>query len=208
MAVQGRNARTSRLATIPDDQLGPARAPLFTLLGASMLLLLIACANVAGLLLGDAGARRHEVAVRRALGAGRWRVTRQMISESALLAVCGGAAGLIAAWWIVPALVALAPTRLPRIATPSSIDARVLVFAAIVSGVTTILAGAVPSLAGFGDPTARRAASAPRPAAVSQPLAARDRVRARWRSPLVLLAGAALLGETRGPPDVGAGRIR
>ncbi len=191
---QGRNARTSRLATIPDDQLGPVRAPLFTLLGASVLLLLIACANVAGLLLGDAGARRHEVAVRRALGAGRWRVTRQMISESALLAACGGVAGLIAAWWILPALVALAPSRLPRLDTVS-IDARVLVFAAIACSVTTILAAAIPSLAGSAIPPldALRAA---RGSAAFRSRAQRVMVAVQVAIALVLLAGAALLGES------------
>jgi predicted permease len=191
---EGRNARTSRLATIPDDQLGPARAPLFTLLGASMLLLLIACANVAGLLLGDAGARRHEVAVRRALGAGRWRVTRQMISESALLAACGGVAGLIAAWWILPGLVALAPSRLPRLDSVS-IDARVLVFAVIACGVTTILAAAIPSLAGSAIPPldALRAA---RGSAAFRSRAQRVMVAVQVAIALVLLAGAALLGES------------
>jgi predicted permease len=190
----GRNARTSRLATIPDDQLGPARAPLFTLLGASLLLLLIAGANVAGLLLGDAGARRHEVAVRRALGAGRWRVTRQMISESALLAACGGVAGLIAAWWILPALVALAPSRLPRLDSVS-IDARVLIFAVIASSVTTILAAAIPSLAGSAIPPldALRAA---RGSAASRSRTQRVMVAAQVAIALVLLAGAALLGES------------
>jgi predicted permease len=191
---EGRNARTSRLATIPDDQLGPVRAPLFTLLGASMLLLLISCANVAGLLLGDAGARRHEVAVRRVLGAGRWRVTRQMLSESALLATCGGAAGLIAAWWILPALVALAPSRLPRLESVS-IDARVLIFAVIASSVTTVLAAAIPSMAGSAVPPldALRAA---RGSAEFRSRVQRLMVAVQVAIAVVLFAGAALLGES------------
>jgi putative ABC transport system permease protein len=191
---QGRNQNTSRLVSLADDQLGPARSPLFLLMGASGLLLLIACANVAGLLLGDAGARRGEIAIRRALGAGPWRVTRQMLAESALLAVGGGVTGLVAAWWILPVLVALAPTRLPRI-DAVQIDARVLVFAAILSGAATVVCGLVPSFAG----------SATSPVDILR--LGRGGARFRNRSQrlivsgqvaltVVLLVGAALLGET------------
>ena len=191
---QGRNQRTSRLATVPDDQLGRARAPLYMLFGASILLLLIACANVAGLLLGEAGTRRHEVAVRRALGAGQWRLARQMFTESVLLGATGGLVGVIAAWWITPVLVTLAPARLPRI-DMVAIDARVLTFAVIVSMAMTITSGAAPSLAGasFLPIDALRSG---RGLARFRSRSQRLIVSCQVALAVVLLAGAALLGET------------
>jgi putative ABC transport system permease protein len=191
---QGRNARTSRLVTVPDDQLGQARAPLYMLFGASVLLLLIACANVAGLLLGETGTRRHEVAVRRALGAEPWQVVRLMLTESALLGIAGGLVGVIAAWSITPVLVTLAPARLPRI-DMVAIDARVLIFAVIVSGVMTILCGIAPSLAGASFPpldVLRSGRGLARFRSRSQRLI----VSCQVALAVVLLAGAALLGET------------
>jgi predicted permease len=191
---EGRNERQSRLAPVSEVQLGPSRAPLLILFAASLLLLAIACATVAGLLLGDAGARRHEVAVRRALGAERWRVARQMLAESALLAMAGGVAGLVAAWWLVPALVALAPARLPRIAT-IGIDLRVLIFAAIVAGTTTILCGAVPSLLGSSSPPIDALRSG-RGLARFRSRPQRLIVSCQVALAVVLLAGATLLSET------------
>jgi putative ABC transport system permease protein len=191
---QGRDQRTSRLATIPDDHLGSARAPLYMLFGASVLLLLIACANVAGLLLGEAGTRRHEVAVRRALGAAQWHVARQMLTESALLGAAGGIAGVIAAWWFTPVLVSLAPARLPRIDLVA-VDARVLVFAVIVSAVMTILCGAAPSLTGASIP-AIDALRSGRGLARFRSRSQRVIVSCQVALAVVLLAGAALLGET------------
>jgi predicted permease len=191
---QGRNQRTSRLVTIPDDHLGRARAPLYMLFAASLLLLLIACANVAGLLLGDVGARHHEVAVRRALGGGRWRVARQMLTESAVLAIGGGVAGLVAAWWITPLLVALAPARLPRIDSVG-LDARVLTFAVMLSAAITLLCGVAPALAGasFSPIDALRSS---RGLARFRSRSQRLIVSCQVALAVVLLAGAALLGET------------
>jgi len=191
---QGRDRRTSRLATIPDDHLGRARAPLYMLFGASVLLLLLACANVAGLLLGETGTRRHEIAVRRALGAAQWRVARQMLTESALLGAAGGVVGVLAAWWITPVLVILAPARLPRIDLVA-IDARVLTFAVIVSVAMTILSGVAPSLCG-SSVSPIDALRSGRGLARFRSRSQRLIVSCQVALAVVLLAGAALLGET------------
>jgi putative ABC transport system permease protein len=186
--------RTSRLQPYSEVFFNRAREPLLMLLGASLLLLLIACANVAGLLLGDAGARRHEIAVRRALGAGRARVARLLLAESLVLAVGGGAAGLLAAWWLTPALVALAPERLPRLDSVA-IDVRVFAFAAVLSALTTIVFGVGPSLAGASVDAAdalRDGRSATRFRRRTQRLIVVGEVALA----AVLLAGASLLGET------------
>ena len=203
---QGRDQRTSRLVRIPDDQFGPARAPLYMLFGASVLLLLIACANVAGLLLGETGTRRHEVAVRRALGAAQWRVARQMLTEHALLGAAGGVVGVIAAWWITPVLVSLAPVRLPRI-DMVAVDARALIFAVIVSGAMTILCGVAPSLTGSAIPPIDALRSG-RGLARFRSRSQRLIVSCQVALAVVLLAGAVFAGRNRRPSHVAAGRLR
>ncbi len=107
--------------------------------------LLIACANVANLLLARAAARQKEIAVRTALGARRWRIIRQLLTESLLLSVVGGAFGLLIGYWGVKALVALNEDRIPR-AHEISLDWKVLLFTFGVSIVTGILFGIVPAI--------------------------------------------------------------
>ena len=133
---------------LPLDELvvGDIRRPLEIFAGAILFVLLIACANVANLLLARGSVRTREIALRTALGAGRARVVRQLLTESIGLAVAGGAGGVLLARWIVPALLALAPEgRIPRLES-IAIDWRVLAFALVISIVTGIAFGLAPAI--------------------------------------------------------------
>jgi predicted permease len=124
---------------------GNVRTPLLVLLVAVGVVLLIACANVANLLLARATGRQREVAVRAALGAGRWRLVRQMLSESLLLGIVSGVVALFVAYWGVSALVSIAPADLPRM-QEVQMNGRVLWFAFLLSIATTVLFGIIPAL--------------------------------------------------------------
>lgn len=127
-----------------DDIVGDARTPLLVLLGAVALVLLIACANLANLMLARTHGRAREIALRGALGASRWRVVQQLLAEGVLLGVGGGAAGLAAAWVGLDALIALSGPALPR-AQEVTVDARVLAFTAGTAIVTGLLAALIPA---------------------------------------------------------------
>ena len=121
-----------------------AHSALLMLLGMAACVLLVACVNVANLLLARSVSRQREVSIRAALGAGRWHIIRQLLSESALLGICGGVAGLLLAIWGLDTLKAFLPADIPRI-TEISPDLSVLGFTAIVSLLVGMLSGLLPA---------------------------------------------------------------
>lgn len=136
---------TVAVTRMQDEMVGDVRVTLYLLWGAVSVVLLIACANTAALLLGKSMARTREVAVRIAMGASRRRIIRQLLTESMLLAVVAGGAGLLLAYGGSKALIALAPADLPRL-RETGIDPRVLAFMLGISLTTSLLFGLLPAL--------------------------------------------------------------
>lgn len=183
--------QTLQIAPLKAAIVGSSGRPLLVLLGAVALVLLIACANVAGLLLARATAREREFALRSALGAGAMRLVRQVLTESVMLSLAGGALGVLLGGWGVDLIRALAPNTIPRIGEVS-VDGGILGFTVLVSVVSGILFGISPALLGT-----RRA-----PATVLREGSRGGSGRSRLRNTLVvaevalsviLLSGAGLL---------------
>ncbi len=128
-----------------DIMVGGSRTELLALLGAVAMVLLIACVNIANLLLARSATRSHEFSIRTALGAGRSTILRQLLTESLLLSLCGGVAGLAAAKLGLGALTRLAASQFPRLWEGVHLDAMTLAFAAIVTLATAILFGLAPA---------------------------------------------------------------
>ncbi|MCM3901970.1 MAG: ABC transporter permease [Pyrinomonadaceae bacterium] len=140
--IAGHGVKLERLTDVVVGDIGLA---LFVFLGAVGFVLLIACANLANLMLARVGARQKEIAVRTALGASRLHIVRQLLTESIMLAVTGGAAGLLLAIWAVSWVVALSPDTIPRV-HEISVDPRVAGFTLLVSLATGVLFGLAPAL--------------------------------------------------------------
>jgi putative ABC transport system permease protein len=182
---------------LQDELVREYRPRLYVLLGAVGFVLLIACANIANLLLARAAARSHETAIRAAVGAGRAHIMRQALTESLVLALAGGVLGVFAAYWGVSALIAIGPADVPRLAQ-ARVDGAVLGFAVLVTVVSGLVFGIAPAL--------RMAGSSPYQALKEGGRAMgsagrRDRLRntlvvAEIALALVLLTGAGLLIRT------------
>jgi len=139
------NVRFNRVVSLHEHVVGDTNKLLWLLLGAVTFVLLIGCANVANLLLASGASRQKEIAIRTALGASRWRVMRQLFTESTMLALTGGAVGLLIAFWGLAAITKLLPTDFPRL-NEIHIDLRILGFTFAASVLTGILFGLAPAL--------------------------------------------------------------
>jgi putative ABC transport system permease protein len=185
--------RDQQMIPLKERVIGKIRPALLTLLCAVGFVLLIACANVAHMLLARSSARAHEVSVRAALGAGRTRLLRQFLAESLTMALLGGALGLLLAWWGVRAMVRFGPAGIPRLET-LSLDWRVAFVTLAVSLATGILFGLAPALQASGTDAAETLKEGGR----SSSGGARQRVRgllviSEFALSLMLLIGAGLM---------------
>ncbi|MDP2479990.1 MAG: ABC transporter permease [Candidatus Palauibacterales bacterium] len=179
-----------------DAMVGEVRAPLLVLLGASAFLLLIAVANVGNLLLARMTARQRELAVRRALGASRGRLLRQLLTESLVLGLGAGALGIVLAYAGTRALLAFGPSYLPRL-SDVGVDGSVLLFALAVSLVTALGLGSAAALSGPGDLRGALASGQRTVTGSGGGRLARDAlVVGQTALTLVLLAGAALMARS------------
>ena len=187
------NGRGIAMRRLDEFIIGSFRQRLFVMLGAVALVLLIACGNVANLLLARGAARAKELAIRTAIGAGKGRIIRQLLTESVVLSFLGAVVGVSLAWALITALVSAAPAAIPRIGE-TRVDAWVLLFALGASVVSAVAFGLVPALRAGGQDLQPILKEGGR----SYALGAKDRVRtalvtAEVALSLTLLVGAGLL---------------
>jgi putative ABC transport system permease protein len=188
-------ARTVRLVPLQEQIVHQYRTALTVLLAAVGAVLLIACANVANLLLARGVTRRREIAIRAALGAGRGRIVRQLLTESLMLAIVAGAAGVLLSLWGVAALVAASPIQIPRL-HDVHIDRAVLLFAALLSTATGIVFGLVPAFQASRSDASETLKDTARGTGAQGARTRQVLVVAEVAVSLLLLAGAGLLART------------
>jgi putative ABC transport system permease protein len=178
--------------SLEEQLVGDFATPLWILLGTMGIVLLIACANVANLLIVRAEAREHELSVRQALGADRARLFRSLLSEALILALVGGTVGVAIAWAGVPLVVRAAPESIPRIGD-AGIDAGALLFTVVIVTVAALAAGILPALR-FSKPDAATALrSSQRTGVATSPVLRNALVVLQTAAALVLLVGSGLL---------------
>jgi len=189
--------RDGRVVALQDSITGAMRSPLLILLGAVGFLLLVACANVASLLLAQASVRERELSIRIALGAARGRLIRQFLSEAFLLSLIGGVLGVLSAFWGVAGLLALAPGQLPRLDSVS-VSLPVLFFALLLSAAVAIGLGAFTAARATRGDLRKGLVEGGRSQAGSQgnQRVGRALVAAQIAITLVLVIGAGLLGRS------------
>lgn len=191
------NSRTSAsVVPLRDHLVGNAKTALVILQAAVLFLLLVACANVASLFLARGAERESEFAVRAALGAGRLRLIRQLLTESVAIALAGAVCGVVLAFWALDLIVAIGPAEIPRL-DEVALDGRVLAFALAVTGVTALAFGVLPSIH-FSQPDLQSAIKEGRGATAGR---ARQRIRsamvvAEVALSLILVVGAGLLARS------------
>ncbi|HUO30748.1 MAG TPA: ABC transporter permease [Bryobacteraceae bacterium] len=187
---------TVALEPLRDHIVGRAATALWLLMATAGFVLLIACVNVANLSLASAARRAKEMAVRAALGSGRARLVRQLITESLLLAVAGGVAGLLLGWWCTARLAALAPHEVPRL-DQIRMDQTVLWFGIAASLLTGVLFGLAPALrASAADPNDALKESSKATSGMSRRRLAETLAMAELALAFVLAVGAGLLGRS------------
>jgi predicted permease len=187
-----RAAWAPRIVPLREDLVGSVRSALLILFGAVGVVLLIACANIANLLLARASSRQRELAVRRALGSSRARLVRLLLTESVLLSMLGGAAGAAITVWLLEGLLAIAPSGLPRL-QEIRIDAQVVAFTAIVSVLTALLFGTLPAMQSSKGDVNEALKEGARGASGSRGWLRSTLVVVEFALAVVLLVGAALL---------------
>jgi predicted permease len=187
--------KDATVVPLQDSMTGQVRPALLVLLGAVGFLLLVACANVANLLLAQASVRERELAIRSALGASRRRLLRQFLTEASLLSLIGGGLGVLGAFWSVRVLLALAPADLP-LSGGVSVNIPVLVFACLLSSTVAVGLGAFTALRATSGNLRNELEEGGRLQAGSHTHMGRGIVAAQIAITLVLVIGAGLLGRS------------